>query len=417
MNLPVPAKQKAHSEIGASGAHRWFECPGSVILSRNAQATESESARRGTAAHQLAEHCLRNGKDPDQYIGEEFYGVEVDEKMIDGVQVYVDVVRADMAMPHDLFGLEASLTLPQLDERVHGTTDNFIGQRGKWLRVRDYKNGVGYVDAVDNVQGLYYLLLIAVSFNLEFEEYEIEIVQPNAINAEPTRTWKLDNARLKRFYKELKAAIARVEAQEGRSHDRLDLKAGDWCTFCPAAGFCPEFKNKAHSQAMTQFGSEYAAPKQPPHPADMSLDQLGAVLCQADFIEGWISSVRKHANNLAQTGIIPTGMKLRERTGRRRWGATPEEIIENVQLFLGRRQTQEYFEEPKIKSPAKMEKLLGKRYNYLVDSMSERPDIGVELVPLVKQGDPVEAPVLTQFTDETKSNPQDNPEGGYIWEL
>ncbi len=85
--------EKAHSELGASIAQRWMACPGSVRLSRGQPNYETTHSRAGTAAHALAEKCLRTGAIPETFLGMTIEGVEVDEQMVDAVTMFVDYVR------------------------------------------------------------------------------------------------------------------------------------------------------------------------------------------------------------------------------------------------------------------------------------------------------------------------------------
>ncbi len=66
---PAPAvahADRAHALLSASGAHRWINCTPSARLEDALPDTTSEAAEEGTAAHELAEHKLRNlaGLDP-----------------------------------------------------------------------------------------------------------------------------------------------------------------------------------------------------------------------------------------------------------------------------------------------------------------------------------------------------------------
>src|SRR5580765_4761035 len=55
-------ERPAHSPLGASGAERWMNCPGSVsllkLVSPGVESDEPEYRTHGTAAHQLLAHCL-----------------------------------------------------------------------------------------------------------------------------------------------------------------------------------------------------------------------------------------------------------------------------------------------------------------------------------------------------------------------
>ena len=73
--------EAAHAELSASSAHRWISCPASISASRGIADSSSAAAEEGTAAHELAERCLRDGTDPRDAIGNIFNGFVVDEEM------------------------------------------------------------------------------------------------------------------------------------------------------------------------------------------------------------------------------------------------------------------------------------------------------------------------------------------------
>ncbi len=68
----------AHAKLSASGAHRWLECPGSVLLEEQYKNTTSTFAEEGTFAHEIAEYILKNGTDnlPEYLKENEYYSTE-----------------------------------------------------------------------------------------------------------------------------------------------------------------------------------------------------------------------------------------------------------------------------------------------------------------------------------------------------
>ena len=59
-----------HSELGASGAHKWMRWPGSVRMTRGLPQAESRHALEGDVAHAKACVCLTTGRSPREFLGE-----------------------------------------------------------------------------------------------------------------------------------------------------------------------------------------------------------------------------------------------------------------------------------------------------------------------------------------------------------
>jgi hypothetical protein len=82
-----------HSILSASGASRWWNCPGSIGATRGAPRIDSAYSAEGTAAHELAQLCLTTGRDADRLIGTTIGDTTVTPAMATDVQVYIDVCR------------------------------------------------------------------------------------------------------------------------------------------------------------------------------------------------------------------------------------------------------------------------------------------------------------------------------------
>jgi len=59
----------AHAVRNASGAKRWINCPGSILMEDGRPNNSSDAARQGTAAHALGEACLLDGSDACDWLG------------------------------------------------------------------------------------------------------------------------------------------------------------------------------------------------------------------------------------------------------------------------------------------------------------------------------------------------------------
>ena len=243
-----------HSPLGASSAERWMNCPGSVTLIKqlNLEETDEPEYRGlGIAAHEAGAHCLKNGLDAWEVIGEKFYEIEVDDAMAGSIQVYIDVCRPLMERPKAITYIEHGLAYTQQDGRVteildpradsilkryfYGTGD-FAAARpeDKYLDVIDYKHGEGIdVDVEENPQLMYY----AFGFLLlhpEVETVRLRIVQPRIAWAEPIKTWIAKADYIRDW-----VADKLVPAMQLTEIDGAELDAGSWCRFCPAKLICP----------------------------------------------------------------------------------------------------------------------------------------------------------------------------------
>lgn len=353
-NLPVHA-DRAHASLGASSASRWIACPGSVNLSEGMPNISSEYAREGTAAHELAEMCLRQGKPASDFLEQEIEGFEVTEDMAEAVQVYVDAVMTE-AEGNKLF-IEQRFTLEALNPPVpmFGTADAVIwNEREKRLTVMDLKYGAGVPVKVQNSPQLSYYALGAM-LALEAQEgifprhIRMVIVQPRYRHADGhIRSFETDAYSLRiEFADDLLAAAHKTQEADAA------LNAGDHCRFCLAQPKCPRLHEQAVALAQAEFDDGFL----PPEPEGLSEEQIGQILAKADVFKGWINSVQAYAQRkLEQGGAVP-GYKLVAKRAQRKWQSDDDAIdllnsmgLEDDDIFTR-----------KLISPAQAEEKLGKK--------------------------------------------------------
>src|ERR1019366_166645 len=113
-SITVKTTQKSHSSLGASGAARWWACPGSVALEAAVgESYESAAAQEGTAAHALAESVLKYGwGDPTNAVGNLIEGVRVTDDMVEAVSVFTNYCQERMG--DSAFGVEEQFDLAAL---------------------------------------------------------------------------------------------------------------------------------------------------------------------------------------------------------------------------------------------------------------------------------------------------------------
>jgi len=333
----------------------------------------------GTAAHELAANCLVNKQDAHEWIGEPIEVEDseasvifpVTEEMAENVQVYLDAIRKDMETegidPSEL-SVEKKFSLKGLP--VAGTNDaSFSAPMGD-LYVYDLKYGKGmYVEVVDNTQLKIYALGAWEEAGGVNDVIHIVIAQPRYDQADAVRRQTLTKEDLTKFRAEL--ALAVIECQKPKAK----LCAGKWCKWCPAFGLCPEVSQKAVAVAMPNIDVNF------PEPSQMTPENISKVLELSGLISEWSKAVHSYAEKTAKdTGVVYPGYKLIQKKGRRAW--VDEIAVENeFEHEFG-----EVIYDKKVKSPAQLEKIVGKDR---VEKLTEVPDRGIALVSESAKGEPV----------------------------
>ena len=360
-----------HSKVGASSMYRWSACPGSVRLCETVpKAIVSKYAKEGTQAHEVAEAIIRQKIWPSTR--HKFQPKDLPDDMLEAVQVYVDYVTAN-AKNADIIKIEHRFKMPDYHKDCFGTSDTVLyWKKEGLLEVIDYKHGAGVlVEATQNSQLKYYGLGTLSSLKLPVKVVKLTIVQPRCPHPDGViRSEYLEPLELINFGVDLIEAIQRTE------HPNAPLKAGDHCRFCPAAGICPEIQNKAQEMAKSDFT-----------PVELAIDDrhyepltLAKNLSWLPALESWIKAVREFAYSEAMAGRTPPGFKLVQKRARREW-ISPAETIESLRLIQGL-SPMEMFEDPKLKSPAQMEKLFkSKKDKESMAPLIQKKSSGCTLVP------------------------------------
>lgn len=393
----MAAKSK-HSLIGASSASRWFECPGSIAMIEKApKQAPNKYAAEGTAAHQIAEKCLMDGKSPDEFFGQivkvEGFEFEVDQEMVDAINVYLEEVSANDPFHGGFVTLvEQKIDLSRLHEGLYGTADAIKrNYKGRKLKVIDFKYGRGTVVEVEmNKQGMYYVLgAIDAIYKQEleeknypiddplvfgwdqFDEVELVIVQPRARHVDgPVRRWVIPKGVLDKFQDEL------VEKARLTTLPNAPLKAGPHCKFCPAIAICPAQLQLISDSAQADF-KPLVKSEAPVFPVveSLTMPQLVGVLKYADQISSWLKAVEAHAFSLMSHGTAVPGFKLVKKKAFRKW-ANEDEAKSQLSLYMS---DEEMLTAPELKSPAQIEKALSKKERELIKPLIVTPDTGLTL--------------------------------------
>lgn len=383
-----------HSPIGASSAERWMACAGSVNLIRDlgVSGRSTDESAEGDAAHAAAQHCILGSADAWEMIGGTFAGVEVDQEMADGVQLYLNAVRPVIkeamgrrvklgpALGKVVF-IEHRFSLSAVDEDAFGTVDFGAVVDKTLIEIVDFKYGVGVLkEAEANAQLLYYAAGLWFSLTpaqqKKITRIRMTIVQPRGWDesVEPVRTSEISSTDLLRWVNDsLRPGIMSTQAEDA------PLVAGDHCQFCPAAANCPALRAVFETVAeMTEdFQSE---------PVKKEMEKMAGE--HAKILEGWeiggladrvgvvrifMKAVDDELFHRQMSGHRIPGWKLVEKKANRVWRDDAEAILSEK---LG----QDAYTKPKLLSAAQITKL-GKEGKALAAEYAFKPHGGLTTVP------------------------------------
>ena len=386
----------SHSRVSASQCERWWNCPGSVrLVSTCPPQPDNEYAKEGRVAHKVAEICLTKFENPYSLTGKVMEGVTVTDEMAEAVQMYLDVIDADLEKYRLTLAdlqVEHKFHLTQIHPDAYGTNDANLQIFLKKCIVYDFKYGSGIaVDAEDNKQGLYYAL--GASLEGDYDDYEIVIVQPRAVHKSgPVRRWCVNRATLEAFGEDLRVHIEQTE-KEG-----APLLCGEWCqkTFCPAIVCCPSVKHDMEQAAMVVFDAEPV--DTPPKPETLTPIMLRRLLGMIPIIDAYLRAVESYALDQANKGVYILDYKLVARRSNRKW--RDEQAVKAKWGKMAVRTVEEVLSPSQLEGELKAIMKL-KEAKAEIEPLTFKPDTGTVLVP-VDDPRPEVKPLLTQtFTDES----------------
>ena len=354
-------EERAHSPLGASSCSRWWNCPGSIQLSKGFHNRSSIFAREGTAAHELSEMCLRQDRDAHEFLGitieVEGDKITVTDEMTEAVQMYVDECRmqADAGTARPM--IETRITLERLSppDNMFGTAD-FMVQQGSTLCVMDLKYGKGVaVEAEGNPQLKYYALgaLYALPDDSGIKYIKVGIVQPRA----PGQKIKYAEYSVLEL---LEWSVELIERAKVAVSGEMTVNPGSWCKFCPASGLCPAQADKAIKAAQLAFSVEDMVEKKVvlPEISTFTPQQMSALLHNVNELESFVNAVRSAAQSMleADENAIPN-WALGPTNPTRKW-ADP---VKAANLLSERKLTEDQIWVREVISPAKAEDAISRK--------------------------------------------------------
>lgn len=382
-----------HSKLGASGAERWMNCPGSVTLLKLVGKDESDEPdfrREGTAMHEAAAECLRKGLDAWEIVGETFNDTVMTPALADPIQIYLGYCRS-IAGPGMPVFIEYAISSP-IHPLFYGTTD-FATYKPARIHVVDLKGGEGIlVEPEENPQGIYYAfgLIDGLERNTGFtfaEETEvvITIVQPRGHHfAGPIREWTTTVGWVKNWVKTvLVPAMLATEVDDS-------LEAGEWCRFCPAKLVCPLLT--------TLFRA--AATANPKHIPQLDDNLIGLDYGRIEGVKFYIKALGEEVQLRLGKGRDISGAKLVKKKSNRILKAGA------LDLAAAKWGKAEVWTKPEAKSPAELDKLPGGKE--WTKQFAYSPDTGLTVAPASDPRPAVKPPSTTEvFKGAAQPLPED----------
>ena len=348
----------AHSPLGPSGAPRWINCPGSVNASKGIVDEESVFAAEGTAAHWLADACFRKNAKAADYIG---WIIEVGKHKFGVVEEFADAVQEYLdwcgEVPADVSISEAKVSYESWIPGGFGWVDRAMIKDGQ-CTIRDLKFGKGVqVWAKGNEQMLMQAIGMLETYWMEdIQEFELGIHQPRLDHKD---TWRVSRAELLTWAKNtLVPTLAEIKV--GRQ-----FTPGEWCQFCKFKLSCAVRANVGLQNVFGNLDLATPADAVPVPQIEMSPERKASILPLLATMKSWLADFEKGVIADLIAGKTLSGWKLVEGRANRKW-SNPDAVAKRIS-------PEDAFEK-RLRSPAQIEKLLGKpKFSKVLGELVEKP--------------------------------------------
>lgn len=242
--------ERAHSKLSASGAERWFNCPGSVELSEGQPDKSSPWALEGTQAHEVLEAIMVAilGRAP-------FKDEHPDDMLTHGYNAARFILNIHDKLPGSEVLVETRIKLDFIHPEMFGTFDGAVIDHFGTLHVFDYKYGAGHFVSAGsaqkpNYQMLFYGIGLAHRYQWNFKRVRLWIIQPRVKGYDGPVYWELTTEALKSYVDVFRAAVERVEKFPEKYVE------GSWCHWCKAKAICPLKLQARNDKAQLVFKFE-----------------------------------------------------------------------------------------------------------------------------------------------------------------
>lgn len=359
--MTAPEPHPADAMLRPSSAHRWMRCAAAPSHEVGMPDDTSEYADEGTAAHSVAEHCLKANLDPQVRLGSELQMgsgriITVDLEMVREVDKYLKFIRG-LPGAHRMVEKRVDLSdyIPN-----DGTADAVVIDFGErtTVYVNDLKYGKGVrVIAKDNEQLMLYALGVVLNIEMLLDTDDMDTVDVVMTICQP----RLDNfdshtvtaAELLAFGERVRAAVPAT-----RSDDPA-FEPGKHCKFCRFKPRCrahAEYNIKTVADQFADVSNFTMA-----DPAELTPEEAGRLWARVETFKDWIGSLEAYIYDQLNAGVDVPGWKLAlGRMGNRTW-RDPEEVIKACKR---KHWKMDEFAPRKLKSVSELEKQMGDKKKF-----------------------------------------------------
>lgn len=241
-------KERAHSKYSASGAERWFNCPGSIALNEGLPDKSSPWAEEGTKAHEVLEQIMLaelSGKTYQQRAAD--FSPALMEQL--GQQAADFILSLGRKLDAEVL-VETKVYLSFIHPEMFGTYDGAVLDHFGTLHVFDYKYGAGHpVSPIENLQMIFYGIGVAHEHHWNFKKIRHWIIQPRIKGYDGPVFWEESAKVIKDVWvPKFERAVEQVEAHPNKYAE------GGHCHWCRAKSICPLKREEKNEKAKNIFG-------------------------------------------------------------------------------------------------------------------------------------------------------------------
>ena len=350
----------AHAHDGPSAFPRLFKCPGSLSLSKLLHSPDSQYSYEGSVAHELGERAFKTNRNTREYLGEPLIEtpdqcdpVVVTRDMCDHIDEWL-VYCASIGTPSSMRYAENIVSLQYWSRQCFGSCDFLVVDIDRMeIDVIDLKYGEGVpVNAANTPQPLGYALgsiwALAAMWGVRWNRVGVHIVQPR-LDSITHEDYTVREVLSFGEHLRLHLAAARDELSEAF------FPSVDACQFCAAKPSC-EPRARHYESIIKQAAEDIPTPKAV---HSMPVERLAILLDDMTGSVRFCNSLKNAALQRALDGVKLPGKKLVPGMSSRQWQSE-----EAIRAAMQRHTDSEdnAFKEPKLKTPAEIEREFGKAF-------------------------------------------------------